>query len=764
MIRAIDTFKRLVFSRRSFRSYVIICFTAIIVFLISHTAYSKGENIQYVYDTIQASTSQRNSDILKESLSQIKIKPIDEVPVTPMELIPTYDDMIDLKKDTFWNPLTKQYYKKFEELDLESRCAFYFRHLYTMNEKWSNSLSTVSFLINDVDEKALDKMKDKHGIMLADEETIKLHKRKNDIGLAFQRLRLYDTCFLQNEDVNMERIFKRDDGHESNNNDEAEDIEKVLKKADNEYTKREIQEPPELEYDQYDFEHRMFPFLNHFNKDNFTTLIPKITMVDGKTLEKGYLPILNPDDGTMTGSSTFEYDPTISFWSNWNKMSGIVGKRGIILSFADGHLDYATKLITTFKYQGNKLPIQIIYKTGDLNSQTIKILQRVATDMDIDYAKIDTEDERTPVPQQLIFVDITDTLNKDVIGNYKKYKNKWLAVTFNLFEEFIFMDIDAISYVDMNYYFETEEYKKTGTIFFRDRILLFNTVDRCVPIFDTLQPKIKEAKYFGNFPFIDRDYVTDECEKNLSVEEVIFKRYFDDHYQHQMEAGLLAVDKTRHVIPMVIASMLHMSKKTEICNYGDKDFFWIGFVVAGHPYSFHSVNAGTVGKYERKKKTSTTEEGSICAIQIAHMSHDDHLLWLNGGANNCKVDSAKKDWAHEKMGPFLKKKFKTFERLKKWYSVDPIDTEYGMVSADRYDAWGGYIGNCKGYVWCLHYSKKLKDFSFDETVERGRLINFSKDEQAQLLATNTVWTTFNLTDYKINMKKESNEKSKLKSN
>ena len=53
---------------------------------------------------------------------------------------------------------------------------------------------------------------------------------------------------------------------------------------------------------------------------------------------------------------------------------------------------------------------------------------------------------------------------------------------------------------------------------------------------------------------------------------------------------------------LAIGHSSHMTRKTSKCTYGDKDFFRLGFVVAAYKYMFHSVSAGSVGKYEVTKK------------------------------------------------------------------------------------------------------------------------------------------------------------------
>lgn len=717
-------------NRRSLKFYTYVSVVTLCFVTILHTLIYRPEAVSTVILEVKSSFAKNRQEALKDALTSVTISPIKKLPVSPLEFVPDYDRILALKKGNLWNPINKKYYKPFQELDIDTRCKFYFRQLYTMNEKWSNDLDQVSFFINDVDNEKFNELKDSDGILLVDEETVRLHKRKNDIALAFQRARIYDKCFIQTDVIDVSTIF-------------TEKRDSVLLNAahEKEDAKQKSSDKMYMNYDQFDFERRMFPFLNKYTPETFKDMIPKMTIGDGITLKEGVLPVHDPETGHVIDTIEYEYNSTQAFWSNWNSMSHIVANKGIVLSFGDKHMDMALRLISTLRLQGNTLPIQVIIVDDDLSKESIERLNIAARDSNIKLPR-NSFSNTTNTPQELWFLDVTKTLHRDFKGSFKGFKSKWTAVMFNLFEEFIFMDVDAINYVDFERYFENEGYKETGALFFRDRNLKSYLRPRCVAIFQTLPPRLLESKYFGNIPFIDKEFIEGECEKYLTPAEKVFKRYLMDNYSQQMESGLMVINKSKKNIPLVLAQMLHNAKKVVRCSYGDKEFFWIGFAVAGVPYSFHEVPAGAVGPYRDVKRNGDDESGRICAIQLAHFDTDNTLLWLNGGSRNCKFPGeAAIDWK-EPENKEVYRKFKTEEEFEKFYDQDTIESDYGIISGETNDNWHQLGKPCRGYNWCVRYETKLKEFSFDERTSDGKLIKFSGEEHQRIKGINAVWAEF----------------------
>lgn len=63
-------------------------------------------------------------------------------------------------------------------------------------------------------------------------------------------------------------------------------------------------------YDQFEFEHKMFPFINNFTTETFHEMVPKITSPFGKVLEQGFLPKFDHKTGKVQEYFKYEYDPS----------------------------------------------------------------------------------------------------------------------------------------------------------------------------------------------------------------------------------------------------------------------------------------------------------------------------------------------------------------------------------------------------------------------------------------------------------------------
>ncbi|SCU78356.1 LADA_0A05248g1_1 [Lachancea dasiensis] len=631
--------------------------------------------------------------------------PVDNVAglkLSPLELIPKFNsDMANNRKKS-WDVLGRKHrYKFFDELSQEARCFFYFHKLYTMTPGWRNDYQKWNFIINDEEESHLVDVDE------GAREAVRTRKREVDMALGMERLRMYDQCFVSEvaERIDMAKIFDS---------------------------------VPDEAADQWDFEHRMFPIVRRFNQSTFENIMPQIINPKGRIMEQGYLPKIEHGKYTTADAVKYEYDAAHSFLWNWNHMSGMVAPRGIVLSFGDGQLYLAAKLLAHWRFTGNKLPIQVVTK-GDISRDTIDTLLKIAQSDELVFPDIDYKDGQN-VKQDLWFLDVSPTLDPGVMDSFERFKNKWLATSFNLFEEYVFIDVDAVNYVDMNYFFDNTDYVKTGTLFFKDRFLNEGIPDpKCPAKVETLAPRFLESRYFHHFPSINADYVEFQCENLLTPEEKGFRDFFFDNKKHQMDSGLVVVDKSSHSVPLMISLLMHLTPELAGCSHGDKEFFWLGFYVSGHHFSFHASRPGATGHYQDQSNVDRQlkqRKSEVCSITISHLHPRDGLLWVNGGTQYCKFDVAKNDWEDE--GLRMSSKFATFEEVQKVYQ-GAVDMQAGIIPADKGDAWGKPDGRCRGYYYCARYERHLKPYSFNKVYEKGRFLMFSSEQRARYNAINQVW-------------------------
>ncbi|CCE63500.1 hypothetical protein TPHA_0F00130 [Tetrapisispora phaffii CBS 4417] len=743
--------KRIIINRRSCKFYIYVVSVLSTIFITLHLS---NNYLTDATNTPSYRQNLNNLDNFKLQLSYFNQHEVKEEPVSPIDLIPKYNT---INKSSYngrsfvqrvIDTIKGNSYKDFSQLDLQTKCLLYYRNLYAMNENWSNSLEQFSLNINDINDKTLKAMKEKFGDDYDNVEVVKSHKKKNDLALGFERIRLYDKCFLGPESViKAQDVFNK-------NIDTKNYIVPPRNLAETKSTDEQKEKENDpfytyLKYDQYDLDHRMFPFIKKFNAETFKDLLPRITngKVKDKYLDLGVLPVLDKH-GKLSKYVTYHYDPEKTFWGNWNAMSSIVSKRGIVLSFSDKHVDTFLRLLTTLRFQQNDLPIQVIHVGDDLSEESKHMIYRVATSQYVSVPVVDSKSKKikqvSNLPaQQIWFVNVSNVLDPAFMKKFDRFKNKWLAEMLNLFEEFIFLDTDAISYIHMSEYFEFPEYKDTGTLFFKDRTLEDYNKKSCTAAFRTLPPKMLETINFGNFPVIDDSYVAEECNKYLTVEEKIYKHYFFDNWLHQMESGLIVINKSRHIMPIVISTMLHMTGQLNSCSYGDKEFLWLGFLISGTPYRFHDVNAGAMGDVLTEKDNLEHIEQRICVIQISHFNKDNHLLWVNGGARNCKFeDDAKKIGRMINLN-FLREGHKSFEEFKEYYVNSPISAQHGIIPGDNPGTWNKLGEHCRGYNHCAKFESKLTPFSFDDRKNIGKIFKFSPSHSNHINVINTIWTNFN---------------------
>lgn len=679
---------------------------------------------------------------LSHSMDAIDIRPIDNIPISPLDTIPEFDKLSNLKQKASWNPLDKLYSPEFHELDLEQRCAYYFRQLYLMNPNWNNDYHKAKFDIKDYYIK--DEAKDKNDIT-ADEDLIRLHRRRFDGRSQLERIRIYDRCFIQN-DIDINSIFDSTDPNEiinPNNKNEPKNAKNVKKEKKKNKNSDDTDSDKKMDnFNHWDFEHRMFPFLKLFNdKDIQKDFVPRIRY-GNDLLPKGKIPILSDDTRLKARYTDFVYDTTKPFWVNWNRMASSVARRGVVLQVTDNDIEPALKLISVLRYQNNTLPIQIVNCFDQISDENIEKLVYAAQSEKYSVPLKDgSERPGYATPQEIMFLDLREILNFSFQGDFTGSRSRWLGAIFSLFEEQVAIKIDTIPYVGLNYFFSTKEYLETGTHFFRDRIMIHKLNNECSIMFGHIHPSIPEKKYFDNIPHIDREYIENECDAFLDYTEQSYRRFFVDYYKHQMHEGLLSYDKSVHIMALISGAVLN-NMKFKDCLADDSEFYWLGFVASGHSFAFDPVNAGAIGDMEKRENEDDQIYIEVCSIQLAHFTADNHMLWASNGALNCKEpNAAQADWDNPKIGKgsYPLNKFDSAEDAQKKFYDAPVDLTYAVIGTNDQDAWGKKTLACKSLNWCTRYEKKFREFSYDDYTVQGTFIKFKGNELVYLQSVNDIW-------------------------
>lgn len=203
------------------------------------------------------------------------------------------------------------------------------------------------------------------------------------------------------------------------------------------------------------------------------------------------------------------------------------------------------------------------------------------------------------------------------------------------FREVLFIDADALFFVDPETLFEDPAYIETGALFFTDR---------------NLSPQNDK-----------RAWLRQVLPKPISEQVQRTNRLWTGESVHMQDSGVVLVDKWRHFVSMLLTTRLNGPDRDGNAEqgkrgvydmvYGDKETFWLSWELAGDDgYSFHDSLAGNMGALE-EETTDPTETGgetnpalplptsdsskaskipTMCSPQLLHFDRAGKPLWWNG--------------------------------------------------------------------------------------------------------------------------------------
>lgn len=427
-----------------------------------------------------------------------------------------------------------------------------------------------------------------------------------------------------------------------------------------------------------DIQRKLFPYLNFEaamnDKLNFW---PKWTRWD-RSAYSASMPHFSLLDNSFTHVESVKYNPKTSFWENWYTSMMQANSKGIVISIGDGQVADTIRLIHVLRYLDNTLPIQLVHK-GDLSSAKVEELFKAARERRSDGSP----------PQELWIVDVKNLLNPAMIHEFKRFSNKWLALLFCSFEKPILLDADTVPFTKLEEYYDTDQFKKYGTVFFKDRTLTAHMLNRgqrrtLKRIFDGLLTSSDRQSSADSYYGIQDPIVQKALERMLKKRQ-----------KHIMESGLVAYDKKKHLFGLLTSLALQFSPLNEYF-HGEKEWFWISQLIRGVPFSFHPVEASSVGRIEK----TSEDEFRVCSVQLSHTEQDGSILWLNGGLRTCKFDNW--DWEYENK-PSLSSVFSSAEDLRKVYQ-SPVVLEAVILPEAEIRPWA-VTDFCMRYHYCTYYKE-----------------------------------------------------------
>ncbi|KAI0164168.1 glycosyltransferase family 71 protein [Xylariaceae sp. FL1272] len=324
------------------------------------------------------------------------------------------------------------------------------------------------------------------------------------------------------------------------------------------------------------------------------------------------------------------------------------GGRGIVITGGDNQARMMLTTIYTYRQLGCDLPIEVMY-LGDADL---------------------SEDNRLELEALpgVITRDLSPMVD-DAGWSLAGWAAKPWAILLSSFREVIMIDADALFFKNPATLFDDPDYIETGALFFRDRVIL---------------------------PESKRSFLQQMLPRPIS-KHAIESRWWQGTSGHHQESGVVVVDKWKHFISLLLVCRFNGSdrdtrdgkKGVYELVYGDKETFWVGFLLAGdESFAFHKGFVGILGAIESDaKKDSETKEKTpessenppsntesttptseatpssvvpatspethvICAPQLLHTDTDGSPLWFNGWLLANKFDPPGKQ-RYMKMDSYL---------------------------------------------------------------------------------------------------------------
>ena len=245
------------------------------------------------------------------------------------------------------------------------------------------------------------------------------------------------------------------------------------------------------------------------------------------------------------------------------------------------------------------------------------------------------------------------------------WDSKPFAVLASDFTDVILMDADTVFLQNPSTLFTDPEYWRDGALFFKDRSLFPGQYEKSKWILDL-------------FPEPHSERV-----RNL--------RMLQAKTMYELEAGVVVIDKRRHLIGMLAVCMLNVPGPLKNIirdeTHGEKETFWIGLELANEPYSFMPQLPGSLGSVDYNEGEQVHE---ICG-KLVHFDREGNLLWFNDAIAMSKLEN---DVAMKELMPlthFGRESEGYWESLcmrgGKFHKV-PVDTERiidSLKSIYRYD-------------------------------------------------------------------------------
>ncbi|KAG2786825.1 hypothetical protein PC129_g9871 [Phytophthora cactorum] len=307
--------------------------------------------------------------------------------------------------------------------------------------------------------------------------------------------------------------------------------------------------------------------------------------------------------------------PGSSFYQRGKRFDVKVSRdRAVVLCMHDDVLAMGVSLIRELRCLGNEELIQVYHCGPDeLSDDVIDLLLTV--------------DNRLEIVDVCSDLASREVITEKMAGKFSNWWIKPLAVYHTDVRHAILMDVDDIIIEDPAILRDLEEYNKTGTTFFYDRVHA-----NCKEFVNGDDGDGKYlSKLFSNFPY-DRFNVTGG--KNPS-DHVLESYAYTGKTCHEMDSSLVLIDKERAGQTVMDIMLWFITKERFRFKYsfGDKETFWLSFEMAHVPYSFSPWGVSVVSS--SPNKDAEKHPDSLCGSILQYLPDsgpDAEMLYINGKA------------------------------------------------------------------------------------------------------------------------------------
>ena len=520
--------------------------------------------------------------------------------------------------------------------------------------------------------------------------------------LLSERLRVYNYCFLQ-EELDVVDVF------------------------DTGYFKA-------MGFDAWDFQCRMFPFLNRGFDKTHKVMFPRVVPVSKAAKES----LVGDENGLLRyplelkeeeGGEEKEDRESLylkynsNFMKTWIKASK---GRGIVTTTEFEGLDMANNLLRVLQKLGNELPVELV--VTDKSKMT-------------SYFNNKLEEVGESTNQKLFLIDLSEIIDPDFSKELiTEFHNKWFAAIFNTFEEEVLVDIDTVPFQPMEKFFDEDGYRRTGIHMYRDRTVSAPPSTYRQEMQVEGAPSIEERLLIGTKLIAEQVSSNSPAGKDDDNEQSTepYGGFFAFIPLHRVDSGLIPIHKTRKLPGLLMGCFLHFTPRYSTVSRGDKEFFWLGQLFAGDDYSIDEIPGGVVGTIKEEESVSTVDGTgpgySICGTQLAHCNKEGELLWSNGGMRVCKFDDAY-EIDFRRNGEYFEEKYGSERNLAGFY-FSPVRID-GMI-VPKVGDWVGET-ECVEYFACANYLKEQSNDGSAPKSNDGRFIRFDHKDASFYDNISLIW-------------------------